>query len=550
MQLVLAEESTFLDQELTVIGLLAVAAVMAIVVQRVKLPYTVALVVVGGVLAFFPNFVDLDIPPELILGLLVPPLLFEATLHLPWSRLRADLLPVLLLAIFGTLASTFLVAWAVWALVGLPWVVSVAFGALISATDPVAVIAFFKTLGVSKRLAVLVEGESLFNDAVAIVAFNLAIAAGEPGKGFGLSDALGEFLLVGLGGLAVGVVLGLVVSQVILARVDDPLIETTTTLALAFASFLVAEEFGVIFGIDDFHLSGILAVVAAGLVVGNLGFGNTSPSTRITLENFWVVLAFLANSMVFLIIGLEIDLSELRPNLVDVLVAIGAVVLARLLLVYGTAVVHRSLQPGRRIPLGFQHVQYWGGLRGAISLALALTLAEEDLEQAVVDDVLLMTFGVVLFTLLVQGTTMGTLIDRLGLGGVAVNEEEQQRRQARVYALRAGREELSNLGRSGVLFADMATAMSSNYDRQLADAQGDLGEHFRRHPELEVSMLLQARRDALLAERSAVSDLERRGLVNDGVAHELITELDNRLAALDLIEERWESDTHPGPAPT
>ena len=544
----LAEGSTFLDQELTVILLLSAAAGMAIVAQRIKVPHTVALVLMGLVFAFFPNFVDIEISPEIIFGLLVPPLLFEATLNLSWSRLRADLFPVLLLALGGTLAGTFFIAWIVWGLVGVPWLAAVAFGALISATDPVAVIALFKTLGVSKRLSVLVEGESLFNDAIAIVAFNLAIAAAVPGESFKFLDAVGEFAVVGFGGLGVGIVLGLVVSQVILARVDDPLIETTTTLALAFGSFLVAEEFGVIFGIEDFHLSGILAVVAAGLMVGNVGFRNTSPTTRLTLDNFWEVLVFLVNSMVFLIIGLEIDLTELSPSLGDVGIAIGAVVIARVIVVYGLGFVHGVLQPGRRISMGYRHVQYWGGLRGAISLALALTLADAGFDQAVVDTVLLMTFGVVLFTLLLQGTSMSTLIAKLGLAGVAPEAREQQIRQARVFALRSGKAELERLGRTGVLFRDMSQAMVSTYDDQLAVAQSDLGTHIGEHPELEIGMLLNARRDAVVAERAAVTDLARRGLISEAVSHHLVIEFNNRLMALELIEERWESPHFGSPA--
>lgn len=537
-----ASESTFLDQELTVIMLLSAAALMAIVGQRVKVPYTVTLVIMGLGFAFFPNFVDFEVSPELIFGLLVPPLLFEATLHLSWKRLQADMFAVLLLALVGTLAGTFFIAWVIWYFVGIPWLAAVAFGALISATDPVAVVALFKTLGVSKRLSVLVEGESLFNDAIAIVAFNLAVGAAAPGASFTMGEAVGDFFIVGGGGIAVGAVLGIIVSQVILARVDDALIETTTTLALAFGSFLVAEEFGVIFGIDDFQLSGILSVVTAGLIVGNVGFRNTSPSTRITLDNFWEVLAFLVNSMVFLIIGLQINLSELRPSAADVGVAVAAAVVARIFVVYGLGAVHQRVQPSRAIPRSYRHVQYWGGLRGAISLALALTLDDVGFSEEVVDTVLLMTFGVVLFTLLVQGTSMGTLIDKLGLAGLAPNEQEQQIRQARVFALQSGKAELEELGQSGVLFRDMSQAMVHTYDKQLAEAQGRLGSHLGQHPELEIVMLFQARRDAVVAERTAVADLGRRGLIGDSVAHHLMADFDNRLAALELIEERWESD--------
>jgi len=539
-------ENSFLEQELSVVMLLAVAAAMAIVVKRIKVPYTVALVLVGLAFAFFPNFVDIDFSSALILGLLVPPLLFEATLHLPWAKLKADLAPVLLLAIGGTILGTFGVGWIVWAVVGVPWLAAVAFGSLISATDPVAVIAFFKELGVAKRLSVLVEGESLFNDAVAFVAFTLAVTAAEPDENFGILSAIGDFIIVGGGGLLVGIVLGWFVARVVLANVDDALIETTTTLALAYGSFLVAEEFGLIIGVDGLHFSGILAVVAAGLVVGTIGLRNTSPTTRITLDHFWEVLAFLVNSMVFLVIGLKIDLIELfADNIWYIIVAVVAVLVTRLIIIYGFTAIVATLLPARRIPVPYRHVMYWGGLRGAISLALALSLEESAFAPEVVDTVLFMTFGVVLFTLLAQGTTISALIGRLGLSGVDASEQRQQEQQARIYALRAGQAELARLGEQGVLFSNMSTAMIDTYESDLDEARGGLGDHFRSHPELEVAMLLQARRDALVAERSAIGDMVRSGFVSDDVGHHLAGELNNRMAALNLIEERWETDATP-----
>jgi len=539
--------NNFLEQELSVVVLLSIAAAMAIIVKRIKVPYTVALVVVGLAFAFFPNFVDLDFSPQLILGLLIPPLLFEATLHLPWPKLKADLVPVLMFAIGGTMLGTFAVGWIVWALVGVPWLAAVAFGALVSATDPVAVIAFFKSLGVTKRLSVLVEGESLFNDAVAFVAFTLAVSAAKPDETFTIGKAITDFIVVGGGGLAVGIVLGGFVSQVVLARVDDALIETTTTLALAYGSFLVAEEFGLIIGVDGLHFSGILAVVAAGLIVGTYGLRSTSPTTRITLEYFWEVLAFLVNSFVFLVIGLRINLREIDigENILNVLIAIGAILLIRAIIVYGFGAVHSKVQPSRRVPMAFKHVMYWGGLRGAISLALALLLEDSDFSPEVVQTLLVMTFGVVLFTLLVQGTTISALIARIGLSGQEENQRHQQEVQARIYARRAGAAEIRKLGKEGVLFSSMAKAMESTYEEEVAEAQTELSEHFGSHPELEVAMLLQARRDALVAEQSAIGEMVRSGFISSDVGHHVTVELHNRMAALELIEERWETSTPP-----
>ena len=274
---------------------------------------------------------------------------------------------------------------------------------------------------------------------------------------------------------------------------------------------------------------------------------NTSPTTRITLEYFWEVLAFLVNSLVFLVIGLKINLREIdiAENALNVIIAIGAVLLIRLIIVYGFGALHAKVQPRRRIPLSFRHVMYWGGLRGAISLALALLLEESDFAPEVVDTLLVMTFGVVLFTLLIQGTTISGLIGRLGLSGMADNERHQQEIQARIYARRAGSAEIERLGTEGVLFSTMSKAMQQTYEADVQEARHELSQHFGDHPELEVAMLLQARRDALVAEQTALGDMVRSGFISSDVGHHLSVEINNRLAALELIEDRWETDAEP-----
>ncbi len=539
------EPSTLLAQETAAVVLLAIAAVVAVIAARVKFPYTVALVIAGFGAAALGELVAVDISPDLILALLVPPLLFEATLYLPWAKLRADLTPVLLFALAGTFVSTLALGALVTATLGLPWAAALAFGALISATDPVAVIAFFKALGAPKRLSVLVEGESLFNDAVAVVAFGLAVDAATSDEPFSVADGAVEFVVVSAGGLAIGLVLGYLVSTVFLANVDDPLIETSTTLALAYGAFLLAEEFGLIIDQPDFHFSGILAVVAAGLMVGNIGFRNTSPSTRLTLENFWELLTFLVNSGVFLVIGLTISLTTLVAELGAVLIGVLGVLVLRAGLVYSLSILAERLQPSRRIPMGFRHVMVWAGLRGAISLALVLTITEDDFSRDTVQTVQAMTFGVVLFTLLIQGTTIASLMNRLGLSGRAQNELTQQHHQARIYMTRAGQAEVARLGADGVLFGDLADSLAKTYQRDVRIQTAELRDHFGDHPELEVAMLLQARREALTAERTALADILRSGMIETAVAENLEAELSNRLAVLDLLEERWESDSTP-----
>lgn len=530
-----AEEGGLVQQELSVIILLFIAAMVAIIVRRIRLPYTVALVLVGLILSFFPNFLGLSVSSDLILAILVPPLVFEATLHIPWRKLKKDLLPVMMLAVGGTLVGTFLVGGLVVQFLGISWAAALAFGALISATDPVAVIAFFRSLGVSKRLTILVEGESLFNDGVAIVIFTLALAAGTLSGSFELVDALQEFFVVALGGLSVGVGMGYIVSYIILKNVDDHLIETATTVALAFGSFVVAESFGDFVGVDGLHFSGILAVVAAGLMVGNIGLENTSPTTRLTLENFWEFMSFVVNSLVFLLIGLEIEVAQLRPNIIPIIVAVVAIILSRGVIVYTFSWIYGRFQPQNRIPFNFQHVMFWGGLRGAISLALALSIENAVFGFDVALELRVMTFGVVLFTLLFQGMTIEKLIARLQLANVPPQRIELQRRQATLFAKWVGKHELDRLREDGILFRDIWEAMSQVYDEEILEKKSDLREHLQQFPELEQEMYLQAREDALIAERSALGEASRRGLISNEVYDELIVALNNRVAALEII---------------
>lgn len=532
-----AEEGGLVQQELSFMVLLFIAAMVAIVVRRIRLPYTVALVLVGLLLSFFPNFLGFTVSSDLILAILVPPLIFEATLHIPWRKLKRDLLPVLLLAGGGTLVGTFLVGGLVVQFLGIPWAAALAFGALISATDPVAVIAFFRSLGVSKRLTILVEGESLFNDGVAIVIFNLALAAGTITGSFGLAEALQEFFIVAFGGVAVGLAMGYVVSYIILKNVDDHLIETATTVALAFGSFVVAESFGQFVGVDGLHFSGILAVVAAGLMVGNIGTQNTSPTTKLTLDNFWQFLSFVVNSLVFLLIGLEIELAQLTPNIIPIIVAVVAIIFSRGLIIYTFSWIYNRFQPRNRIPVKFQHVMYWGGLRGAISLALALSIENAVFGSDVALELRVMTFGVVLFTLLVQGMTIEKLISRLKLADKPPQRVELQRRQATLFAKWAGKHELDRLRENGILFKDIWESMGQVYDEEILDKKNDLRMHLHDFPELEQEMYLQAREDALNAERSAIGEASRRGLISLEVHDELIIELNNRVAALELIKK-------------
>jgi CPA1 family monovalent cation:H+ antiporter len=545
----LAEESGLVQQELGLVVLLSIAALVAIISRRIRVPYTVALVLMGLLLSFFPNPFLIDVSSDLILAILVPPLLFEATLQIKWEKLRQNMVPILLLAVVGTLLGTIIVGEIITWVLDVPLLAAFAFGALISATDPVAVISFFRSLGVSKRLGLLMEGESLLNDGVAIVLFSMAVgfaAAGIDPAQQGISilwQGLIEFLRVALGGLAVGLVLGYVVSYGILKNLDDHLIETTTTVALALGAYVIAERF---------HVSGILAVVAAGLMVGNIGTQNTSPTTRLTLDNFWEFMAFVANSLVFLFIGLEIEIVQMWPNIIPIIVAVLAVLFSRAIVVYSITALYSRFAPlSQKIPGSYRHVMFWGGLRGAISLALALTLTGDVFGEAFAKELQLMTFGVVLFTLLVQGTTIEALIRRLGLAERPEHLLEHQRRQARLFTKRAGLQELDRLRQDGRIFRDIWDATSAVYNEEIGQSKLAIRDHMEAHPELEQELFLQARTDALRAERSAITDAMQHDVISEAVHEELVHEADNRMAALELIKESrrsHSSDSAPNPA--
>ena len=515
----------FLQAETLVIELLLVVSIVAIAVRRLRVPYTVALVLVGLALTL-PQPIQVDLTPELILALFVPPLVFEAAFHLNVSLLRHNLPTILMLAVPGVLVTTFVVGGLVaWGLaLSLP--VALVFGALIAATDPVAVVAVFRTLGVPKRLAVLLEGESLLNDGTAIVIFNLVVAVALAGQ-FSLIQGVADFVRVAAGGVLIGLAAGWAVAQLI-ARVDDYLIETTLTTVLAFGVYLLGERL---------HVSGVLAVVAAGLVTGSLGPQGMSPTTRIVLFNFWEYVAFLANSLVFLLIGLQINVPALVGQWQAVLWAIGTILVARLIVVYGLGwLVNRLTEP---VPLRWQHVLAWGGLRGAISLALALSLPAAfgaDRERLQI-----MAFGVVLFTLLVQGVTMSGLLRRLGLVERSDARVEYELRHARLATLRAAEKHLDDLYQEGLLSGHAWEQLKSVVSERAAALAEAVREVLHAEPELEAEELDTARRELLRAQRSALQSLRRDGVISEESFETLTAEVDAGLGGLDLAAS---ADSH------
>jgi len=381
-------------------GLLLVACLIAVVCRRFGWPYAVGLAAAGIGIAYLPNAPTIPLSRDLIFNVFLPPLVFEAALQLGWSSFRRELPVTLMLAFVGVAIAAAVVAVGMHWIIGWGWIGAALFGVLIAATDPVSVIASFRELKVEHRLSMLVESESLLNDGVAAVAFVVLVGIAT-GTSSGPAAAFISFLWTMGGGAAIGIAAGLAVLFIAKGTADH-LVEITLTTIAAYGSFLLAEHF---------HASGVFASLAAGLTIGNLGWkGAISEHGREHLLSAWEYFAFLANSFVFILIGMQVATAPiLLIGAFTAAVAVLLVLLGRAFAVYPLAALFRRSKLA--VPRSYQHILVWGGLRGALGLALALALPPVPERTAII----LTTFLVVAFSLFVQGLTMPTLARRLGI---------------------------------------------------------------------------------------------------------------------------------------
>jgi CPA1 family monovalent cation:H+ antiporter len=380
--------------------LLLVACLIAMLTRRLGLPYIVGLVVAGFLIALLPNSPDVPLSRGLIFNVLLPPLVFEAALQLDWNRFRSELPLSLTLAFLGVAIAAAVVAAGMHWIIGWSWIGAALFGVLIAATDPVSVIASFREMGCEPRVSMVVEAESLLNDGVAAVGF-VIVSAIAGGASPGAWSVIPEFIWT-LGG---GVLIGLAISGAILmivGRTDDPLVEITLTTIAAYGSFLMAERF---------HASGIISALSAGLAVGSFGTRLVSQEGRERISGAWEYFAFLANSIVFILIGMNVANQPLKDlGSTAAAVAILLVLAGRAVSIYPLSALFHATR--WRLPANYQHTLFWGGLRGALALALALAVPNNVPERGAI---ILTAFVVVAFSILVQGLTMPWLIRRLSL---------------------------------------------------------------------------------------------------------------------------------------
>lgn len=367
--------------------------------RRLKLPYSVGLVVAGILLAVLPFAPNIQLTKDLIFTALLPPLLFDAAYYIDWNQLRRDFSVVVVLATLGVIFSAAITAAGMHFIANWQWMSALVFGALIAATDPVSVIAAFKEAKAHGRLLVLIEAESLFNDGTAAVAFGVVVAlsSGQHLTSLGISAMLAKTIL---GGILCGTLVALA-ALLLAGRTDDHLVEITVTTVAAYGSFLFADHFG---------LSGVLATITAGLVMGNFKALKTiSERGKEAVQAFWEYAAFVANSLVFLLIGMNEARQNFSAIWIPAILAIVLVTLGRAMAIYPCCLLFS--RSSLRVTGKHQLVLFWGGLRGALALALALGLPPT---IPLREEIITISFAVVAFSVFVQGLTMVPFLRRMG----------------------------------------------------------------------------------------------------------------------------------------
>ncbi len=511
-----------------VFGLLLVALAILIFAKRTRLPFTVLLVLVGIGLAVldraYPEsmgiFSTLEISPDLILYIFLPTLIFESSYNMDGRRLIHNLGPILMLAVPGLLISTMLIGSLVHWVTDIPFTVALLLGAILSATDPVAVVAIFRQMGAPERMTTLIEGESLFNDATSIVIASIIAGVVAEGvfDGKTLVSGIVDFNVLFIGGLAVGIMLGYLTSMIVGWVESEAFVEIGLTTALAYLSFLIAE--------DIFHVSGVMAVVGAGLTLGSWGRIRISSSVRIYMDHFWELFAFIANALLFLLVGMKVDLIALWGTLDILIWVILAMLLARAVIVFTLMPLVGRLPGSRPVEMSYQFIMFWGGLRGAIALAIVLSLPPFAYSELLT----VLVMGAVLFTLLVQGLSIEPLMKKLGLN-IPPLTDQVAFSELHIMANKRALERLPALQEGGVFSSRIAHQLTLDCDRAISAAKQEIldlraNEMGRMH---EMNLLYLR---ALGEEKAFYSDMYDKGHFTEGAFREMTVVLNLQIDAL------------------
>ncbi|MFB6130730.1 MAG: cation:proton antiporter [Salinigranum sp.] len=519
--------------EAELINVLAVfiiaAAVGVFVAKYADVPYTIALLVAGFGASIAGVHIGIQLTHDIILLVLLPPLLFEGAATTDLDEFQRNFPIVALLAIVGLLVSIVAVGAAVHLWLGFPVLLALLLATMLLPTDPVSVLALFEEIGAPDRLSVLVEGESLLNDGVAVVLFTalfeLIQTNADPSTLTTLSGLVGigvDILVSALGGAAVGLLVGYVIYRV-MVNLDEHMTEIVLTIILAYGSFLLAEHY--------LHVSGVIATVVAGLFMGNRGREYAmSAQTKVSVFSTWETAAFIVNTFIFLVIGAQTPVRQLFEFAYLLVPAIAFVLAGRALGVYPLTWLANRLLVREDVSLDYQHVLVWGGLHASIPIALVLGLPAAFPYRG---EMRVIVFGVAAFSLVVQGLTVGRLVDYLGIARVTEQERLYQLLMGRARAVDAVLETADDLRRTNRISQDVYERFTAEYEAEKEDLNETIGRLLRENPALLDRERLGGERQLLTRERAAIQDAEHDGLIATDVADDLLQEVNLKLDRVD-----------------
>ena len=507
--------------ESVILILFVIASIVAIAVRRINLPYTIALMAVGLVLGSLNILNPPHLTQELLYSIFLPPLIFESAIHLKFSEMQKDILPITMLVIPGVVLSTLITA-LVMIIVSMNfpqiekinWSVGILFGAAVAATDPISVVAIFKKLGIPRRLNLLVESESLLNDGTSIVVFILALYYIQGTMDSPRETLMNFFRIVGFG-LLVGSVIGMLTTM-FMKHLDDAMVTITLSTVAAYGSFLIADKIGV---------SGVMSTVAAGFVVGNKGFSQVIfPSIRISTEIFWEYIAFLMNSLIFLLMGFAINLKMLWELWPVVIIAYISVLIARFLVVNFTWLV---FYPTRlKFPYKWNIILFWGGLRGALSMVLALSIPDS---FAFKDTIVTLVFGVVLLSIFIQGLTMTPLIKWLKLSSPVSSLKTYELTKTKISLLENIIDNIEHLYKKRMIHNISYKNLKEEFQKELDNLNKEFDKMQPDKEALKTEELLRIKRHLYLEEKNNLFDMYQNGMISFEVYQELKTDIDAKL---------------------
>lgn len=520
-----------------IVGLLTIASFVGAITKKVKIPYTIALVIVGLVLSLFHFVTPFHLTEELVLFIFLPALLFEASWNLNIRYLKDTWKSIGLLATFGVLIAITIIGFSLHYALNIPLIVALLFGAVIAPTDPVSVIAIMKQLNLDHRLAALVEGESLFNDGTSVVVFKLLLAIlviygvnfpQEKLLNYGGGGLL-QFLGVVGGGCAIGMLIGYTLSKAT-NFFDDHLLELTFTTLAAYGSFIIAESIIVPGIVQHMHFSGVIATVTAGLVMGNYGrdFG-MSASTQIVVSSFWEYAAFAMNSILFLLIGLEIQLTHLTSYWWPITLSIAVVTIARVVSIYSLSFLSNKTGFGK-LPTVWQHVLATGGLKGALSMALIFSIPTELISNELRELLITMVFGTVVFTLIFQGFNIGNLLKWLKLGH-QVDEKTLAylSLKTKMGNLTVARQTLDLWLKKGEVTGATAEAIKEKMETESKIIEKEMTEiHLSDNQILEAD-IRTAEKQLLMIKKSNTKEMMANELIPTTVGNEILASIDQTI---------------------